>query len=103
MPEMRSASISEITNKGRRFFRLDLGKNENGKRKTHDFHSRDSAETFKKICEEAWAKGLATPVADLGLPAASSPAKLYEIPNESGTITYRITYSIKGGKRYQRG
>jgi hypothetical protein len=64
----RSASITEITNKGRRYCRLDLGNDEKGKRVTHDFHSRDSAETFKKICEEAWTKGLPTPIPDLGLP-----------------------------------
>jgi len=53
-----SASITEITSKGQRSFRLDLGNDDKGKRVTHDFHSRDSAESFKKICEEAWSKGL---------------------------------------------
>jgi len=103
MPPDHSASITEVTSKGQRYFRLDLSSDENGKRVTHDFHSRDSAESFKQICEEAWAKGLPTPVPDLGLPTPCSEASLIQVKNRSGSITYRVSFSIKGGKRHHRG
>ena len=95
--------FTAVTTKGQRAFRLDLGNDDKGKRVTHDFHSRDSAETFKKICEEAWAKGLPTLIPDLGLPTPSSEATMIQVTNRSKGITYRVSFSIKGGKRYHRG
>ena len=84
----RSASITEITSKGKRSYRLDLGADEKGKRVTHDFHSRDSAETFKKICEEAWAEGLPTPIPDLGVPIPTKEASVTEVENPRGVLPF---------------
>jgi hypothetical protein len=103
MQPERIATITEVTTKGKRAYRLDLGNDEKGKRVTHDYHSRDSAETFKKICEEAWAKGLPTPIPDLGLPTPQSAASIIKVKNRSGSVTHRVSFSITGGKRYHRG
>jgi len=100
----RSASVTETAGKGRGYFRRDLGNDDKAKPETHSLDTRDSAETFKKICEEAWAPEVPTPIPSLGLPIQSSMASRNDVPNRSGSITYRVTFSFKADeKRHHQG
>lgn len=104
MQPRRPAKIYEVRNRNNvTTYRVDLGKDDSGKRVTYGFDSREEAEAFKKKCDESLVSDKSRPIPTNTAPTPIKEAKLYEVKNRSGSITYRVDFVGGDGKRVARG
>src|SRR5437899_93204 len=66
--------------------RVEVGRDETGKRVAHGFQNKEDAGAFKKKHDEALELEMETPVPDQGVPRVRTEAKIYEVRNPSGNV-----------------